>query len=61
MSQLLFPGKDWEFVTVYLDDVLIAFQNIKEHLEHVKKVLVQLSEAGLWQKPSKYVFVANEI
>ena len=30
----------WEFVTVYLDDVLIASQNITEHLEHVKKVLV---------------------
>ena len=46
MSQL-FSGKEWEFVTVYLDDVLIASQNITEHLEHVKKVLVQLSEAGL--------------
>ena len=38
MSQL-FSGKEWEFVTVYLDDVLIVSQNITEHLEHVKKVL----------------------
>ena len=59
MSQL-FSSKDWEFVTVYLD-VLIASQNIKKHLEHVEKVLVQLSEAGLRLKPSKCVFVANEI
>ena len=27
MSQL-FSGKEWEFVSVYLDDVLIASQNI---------------------------------
>ena len=60
MSQL-FSGKEWEFVTVYLDDVLIASQNIKEHLEHIRKVLVQLSEAGLRLKPSKCVFVASKI
>ena len=60
MSQL-FSGKEWEFVTVYLDDVLIVSQNITEHLEHIKKVLVQLSEAGLRLKPSKCVFGANEI
>ena len=60
MSQL-FSGKEWEFVTVYLDDVLIVSQNITEHLEHVKKVLVQLSEAGLCLKPSKCVFAASEI
>ena len=57
----MFSGKEWESVTVYLDDVLIASQNITEHLEHVKKVLVQLSEAGRRLKPSKCVFAANEI
>ena len=57
----LFSGKEWGFVTVYLDDVLIASRNIAEHLKHVKKVLVQLSEGGLRLKPSKCEFAANEI
>ena len=57
----LCSGKEWKFVTVYLDDVLIAPQNITENLEHVKKVLVQLSEAGLRLKPIKCVFAAKEI
>ena len=60
MSQL-FSGKEWEFVTVYLHDALIASHNITEHLEHVKKVLIQLSETGLHLKPSKCMFAANEI
>ena len=60
MSQL-FSGKEWEFVSVYLDDVLIASRDIKEYLEHVKKVLQKVSEAGLHLKPSKCVFAAEEI
>ena len=60
MSQL-FSGKEWEFVSVYLDNVLIASRDIKEHLEHVKKVLQKVSEAGLRLKPSKCVFAAEEI
>ena len=60
MSQL-FSGKEWEFVSVYLDDVLIASRDIKEHVEHVKKVLLKVSEAGLRLKPSKCVFAADEI
>ena len=60
MSQL-FSGKEWDFVSVYLDDVLIASPNIKEHLEHVKKVLLRIGEAGLRLKPSKCVFAADEI
>lgn len=60
MSQL-FSGKEWEFVSVYLDDVLIASCNIKEHVDHVRRVLIKLSEAGLRLKPNKCVFAADEI
>ena len=41
MSQL-FSGKEWEFVSVYLDSVLITSQDIKEHMEHIKKVLQEV-------------------
>ena len=60
MSQL-FSGKEWEFVSVSLDNVLIASRDIKEHVEHVKKALLKVSEAGLRLKPSKCVFAAEEI
>ena len=60
MSQL-FLGKERELVSVYLDDVLIASRNIKEHLEYVKKVLLKVSETGLLLKPSKCMFTADEM
>ena len=36
-----------KFVTGFVDDLLIYSQNEEEHVEHVKKVLQRLREAGL--------------
>ena len=36
-----------EFLTAYLDDLLIYSESKEEHTEHVKKVLQRLQEAGL--------------
>ena len=36
-----------DFLTAYLDDLLIYSANKKEHTEHVKRVLQRLHEAGL--------------
>ena len=36
-----------EFLTAYLDDLLIYSESKEEHTEHVKKVLQHLQEAGL--------------
>jgi transposase InsO family protein len=36
-----------DFITIYLDDILIYSKDRKEHTEHVKKVLQRLREAGL--------------
>ena len=60
MSQL-FLGKEWAFVFVYLDDILIASESISEHVEHVHKVLRQLKEAGLHLKPAKCKFTTKVI
>ena len=60
MSQL-FAGKEWEFVSVYLDDLLIASKSMTEHMVHVKKVLSRLKDVGLRLKPSKCMFATEEI
>ncbi|KAI0992954.1 hypothetical protein K3495_g15231 [Podosphaera aphanis] len=36
-----------EFCTAYIDDILIFSQTLTEHVEHVKRVLARLGEAGL--------------
>jgi hypothetical protein len=36
-----------DFVTVYLDDLLIYSASLNEHRSHVRKVLLKLREAGL--------------
>ena len=43
----LFCGCDWNFVFVYLDDLLIVSQSFEEHLIHVERVLQRLQEEGL--------------
>ena len=60
MAQL-FSGPEWDFVFVYLDDILIASASMDEHLEHVEKVLKRLIQAGLRLKPSKCTFATTEI
>ena len=60
MNQL-FQGGEWDFVFIYLDDILIVSSSVEEHRLHLKKVLQRLDEAGLRLKPSKYHFVKRQI
>lgn len=50
-----------DFVVVYIDDVLIFSKNEAEHLEHVRKVMVKLRDAGFYAKSSKCVFGASQV
>ncbi len=36
-----------DFLTAYLNNLLIYSENKKEHMKHVKRVLQRLREAGL--------------
>jgi transposase InsO family protein len=45
-----------DFLTAYVDDLLIYSDNEKQHREHVKKVLQRLREAGLQASISKCEF-----
>ena len=52
------PSDGHDFVSVYLDDVLV-FSEV--HLDHVKQVLERVSTAGLKLKPSKCYFLCHTV
>ena len=40
---------EWsDFVSVYIDDVLVFSQTLEEHIEHLCLVMKRLREANLW-------------
>jgi hypothetical protein len=48
------------FCAVYIDDILIYSNSKKEHVEHVRKVLQKLHEAGLYVKAEKCEFCESQ-
>jgi hypothetical protein len=48
------------FCAVYIDDILIYSKSKKEHVEHVRKVLQKLQEAGLYVKAQKCKFCVSQ-
>ena len=57
----LFAGREWSFVFVYLDDLLVVSRSIEEHVEHLGKVFQKLEEANLKLKPQKCKFAQEKI
>jgi len=50
-----------DFVIVYLDDILIASNSLKEHLKHIDIVLSKLRKAGFKLNKDKCEFVRREV
>src|SRR5450755_2123859 len=46
---------------VYMDDICIYSDSVKEHAEHVREILTQLKKAGRYVKLSKCEFDKQEI
>ena len=51
--QGLNPENGPDFVSVYIDDILVFSLSLEDHLEHLKLVIDRLQSAGLKLKPSK--------
>jgi transposase InsO family protein len=50
-----------EFVSVYMDDILVYSRTLEEHVEHVRKVLYALEKYNLRLNPSKSEFHSQRI
>ena len=50
-----------DFLFVYLDDILLASSNMKEHKQHLRALFQRLTENGLIVKKEKCVFGASTI
>src|SRR6266542_1135041 len=60
MTKVLGPYL-YDFVMVYLDDIIIFSQTMDEHLQHMRKVLVALRQAGLKLKLEKCEFAKKQL
>ena len=49
------------FTFIYIDDVLVASRNLKEHWQHLNQVLQQLQEAGLALNVEKCAFGRSSV
>ena len=50
-----------DFVTVYIDNVLIFSETLEEHLTYIHSVLKRLLDVGLKLKPGKCKFLCKEV
>ena len=55
------PEDGREFVTAYLDDILVFSSTLEEHLCHLRKVVNRLKSVNLKLKPVKCQFVRGEV
>ena len=60
MQEVLHPYLD-SFVVCYLDDVLVFSESVKEHMEHLRKVLIEIRKACLLCSSQKCEFFFEEI
>jgi hypothetical protein len=60
INDVLRPFLD-DFVTAYLDDILIYSDTLGEHTIHVRRVLEKLAEAGLHIRADKCEFHKEKV
>ena len=49
------------FVLAYLDDILIFFETLEEHIQHIRKALERLRAAKIYAKLHKCKFFKTKV
>lgn len=57
MSKADFESMEVDFLTVYVDNILITFRILVEHMCHIRYVLERLQSGGLTENWDKSKFV----
>ena len=60
MNETLATGR-WDFIVVYLDDIIIFSKTMEEHKEHLSDVLSTLNKAHFQVSPAKCQIAQNDI
>ena len=60
MNNLLATGR-WDYIVIYLDDIVIFSHTLEQHKRHVDEVLSILSDAHFKVSPSKCTIAARQI
>ena len=55
------PESGPDFVSAYIDDILVFSSTLEEHLAHLELVMKRLEEVGLKLKPTKCRFACEEV
>ena len=61
LMQLVLRGLPAQHIVSYLDDILVADNNMEDHLGHLDQVLTALEKAGLKLNPSKCAFAQESV
>ena len=55
------PADGSEFVSVYVDDILVYSRSLSDHLHHLQRVFSRLKKFNLKLKPAKCSFIQQEV
>jgi len=58
---MILSGGKWKNVLVYLDDLIIFFDDAESHLSHLDTVLTLLGKHGVTLKAQKCHLFSNEV
>ena len=59
--ELIFRGIQWEYLLVYLDDIIVIATDFDEHIQRLDEVFTRISLAGLKMKPTKCELFKSEV
>jgi RNase H-like domain found in reverse transcriptase/Reverse transcriptase (RNA-dependent DNA polymerase) len=61
LMDTIFRGVLWNFVLVYIDDIVVYSNTFQDHLQHLQESFSRLKKSGMKLKPSKCKLFLSEL